>query len=262
MINTYRTFGRRSRRNRAKSYSHADYVRHFSQSQTRTQEDGPGSEPSLSGGKSDAFNTRRLSGGEHMAKMPRNRVFLLILMLITLGGVLIGTLLYLGLDETGRADLAFMTNGFLSVRQEEERAFLHVLLSSFTAAGGLLLVCFFLGFSAVAQPLEIMIPIFRGMGLGMSIAGIYAVYGAKGFLIAFLLILPGAVVSTMGLLLAVRESLQLSGHFSGFAFWGRTDREMSRAIRFYLLKFLILFVIIGIAALLDSLLTLLFVGIL
>lgn len=197
---------------------------------------------------------------QKLSSLPNTKKSLSLLMILVLFGVLIGTLVFCNMDTRDITDLSFITQGFIKNRAEQ--TFFQTFKASFTSAALLVLICFLLGFSAISQPAEILVAFFRGMGLGTSIAYIYASYGLRGFFITLIIILPHAVISSIVIIISVRESLRLSNLFTGYAFSFAQENEMRSSIKLYLLKFLILFVIIGISSFIDSVLTFLFAGIL
>ncbi len=73
----------------------------------------------------------------------------------------------------------------------------------------LLLLLFFLGFSACGAPLALLVPLFFGAGTGLTIAYHYAT-GWQGVLYTALLILPHTLCVTVALLIACAESVRLS----------------------------------------------------
>ena len=203
------------------------------------------------------INTVRTSCEPVKKNIKPNIILLMTLLLI---GVLIGTLAFCNMSQDDFNNFSFITQMF--IKNKSEQTFLQSLINSFSTSASLLLICFFLGFSAISQPVEITIPIFRGLGLGASIAYIYITYGIKGFLISLLLIIPNAVISSISIIIAVRESIKMSNMFTFFAISNSCENNMKSCIKLYLLKFLILFVIIGLSSVIDSLLAFIFAGML
>lgn len=200
--------------------------------------------------------TMENQGSISFTRFPQTKAFIILLMVLMLAGVFVGALSYRQLAGTELAGLHFAAQNFISARTEQ--GFFQICWDSLRSSGGLLLACFLFGFCAIAQPAELLVPFFRGLGLGASIACIYAEYSVKGFFIAFILIVPNAVISSFAIVIAARESVRLSNIFSSFAFADRCDRKMPKGIQLYLLKFVVLFVIIVISSLIDSVLTVLF----
>ena len=198
--------------------------------------------------------------GSNIPNTSNTKVFIIALMAIMLLGVLIGTLAFCNMNSNDVSNLSFITQGFIKNRAEQ--TFIKTIAASFSSAGVLALICFLLGFCAIAQPVELLIPLFRGLGLGTSIAYIYSCYGVRGFFITFIMIIPHAVISSIAIIIAARESIRLSNLFTSIAMSTKTDIEMRSSIKLYLLKFLILFGIIGISSLIDSILTFVFARVL
>ena len=203
------------------------------------------------------INTIRTSCEPVKKNIKPNIILLMTLLLI---GVLIGTLAFCNMSQDDFNNFSFITQMF--IKNKTEQTFLQSLINSFSTSASLLLICFFLGFSAISQPVEITIPIFRGLGLGASIAYIYVTYGIKGFLISLLLIIPNAVISSISIIIAARESIKMSNMFTFFAISNSCENNMKSCIKLYLLKFVILFVIIGLSSVIDSLLAFIFAGML
>ena len=202
----------------------------------------------------------RTSVSSKISKIPSTKVLILALMVMMLVGVLIGTLTFCNMGGNDIYNLSFITDGFINNRAQQ--TFVETLASSFTSPGLLVLICFLLGFCSISQPVEFLIPLFRGLGLGTSISYIYSSYGVKGFFITFIMIIPHAVISSIAIIISARESIRLSNLFTSLVMSSKPEGEMRSYIKLYLLKFLILFGIIGISALIDSILTFAFAGVL
>ncbi len=167
----------------------------------------------------------------------------LFLAAIGYGAALAGSM---GADTAGA--LEQITRGYLAGRAESsfwDIAF-HAFLSSLMLAGGV----FLCGFSAVGQPFSIFFLLFRGMGLGMSMAHFYLSFDGKGILLALLLLLPAGALSGYALLLGCRESVRLSNRF--FRAMTRGEALSSRSFQVYGVKFAILLLMLAAAALLDA----------
>ncbi len=172
-------------------------------------------------------------------------------------GVFLGVILYGTLDGESLAALNDITGSFVNGRLNH--TFWETLVNSFSGAFLLLLLSFWLGFSAAAQPIELLIPAFRGLGAGVSLSGMYGSFGLKGVGMSAVLIIPGAVLSAFALIIAAREALELSGNIFTSVFGGRVSGE-TLDFRLYFTKFVILCAILALSAVADSLATFLFAG--
>ncbi len=191
-----------------------------------------------------------------------NRVFY-ILEGLFFAGYFIGSLLVRTVDSHTLDLLRYLTQGFITERLDQP--LLKTFLSSFIGSMILLLVAFILGFSSISQLLTFLIPVFRGLGLGISAGYLYSMYGLQGILFCAVMVLPHVLVSTFALLIGCRESIKFSGVFlSAIVRTGRTrtdtvqESDASRRtelFQLYLLKFALLSILIVVAALIDTLFT-------
>ena len=167
--------------------------------------------------------------------------------------------LVVGFGEEKMLDsLSFMTKGYMAGRAEQSIAvtFFH----SFCSSGGFVLALFLLGFSAVSMPLVVLLPFFKGLGLGASMGYLYLTYRWSGIAFSAVLILPTAVFSAFAVILASRESFKLSRLFCA-TFLPRMQGSVSfRSVKLYCARFAVLFGISLISAVVDSILSFLCAG--
>ena len=189
--------------------------------------------------------------------IPKNRKnnSLTGLAVLYFAGVLAGTVLYCIPNSEWIEILDNITGNFISGRLGQ--SFSEMLVSSFSGSFILLLVCFLLGFSAIAQPVELIVPVFQGMGAGVSAAGMYGSYGVSGIGISMILVIPGAVISAFAIIIAAREAIKLSSciYFSVFV---KEQTGEAPDFRLYFTKFVILCAMLIAASLAESLITFLF----
>ena len=189
---------------------------------------------------------------KHYTKKNNVLLFLCALFLV---GVLLGTLLLRSADADTWDILGKLTSGYLSSRKDA------TLLQNFWSALGPMLLflvgVFLCGFSAVSQPLEVLVPLFRGLGYGISIASLYAGYGTSAIGYVALFMLPGMVFTTLALCFCCRESLRLSGSF--FAAMNGQDKGFY-SLRAYLARYVTSAIVCVLAALLEAALYFVFAG--
>ncbi len=192
----------------------------------------------------------------HIAPKRRTDGRLTLLTALYFAGVFIGAVLY----GTLRGDALSALNGIAGsfVNGRLHHTFWETLANSFWGGFILLLACFWLGFSSAAQPIELLIPAFRGLGAGVSLSGMYGSFGLRGVGMSAVLIIPGAVLSAFAVIIAAREALELSGRVFSSAFGGRSGEAAD--LRLYFTKFAILCLILAVSSLADSLATFLFAG--
>lgn len=111
---------------------------------------------------------------------------------------------------------------------------------------------FLLGFFAFGQPFGIALLVYRGFGIGASAALMYTLYGGKAFVLILITVLPKAAALTFIAVLAVRELIRAS--VFSLSCWisenGNDSKRMS--IQLYCLKFIVLAVMVIIAAAVDA----------
>lgn len=193
----------------------------------------------------------------HIVQKKKTDGRLTLLTALYFAGVFLGVILYGTLDGERLGALNDITGSFVYGRLNH--TFWETLVNSFLGAFLLLTACFWLGFSAAAQPIELFVPVFRGLGAGVSLSGMYGSFGLSGVGMSAVLIIPGAVLSAFALIIAARESLELSGKIFSSVF-GRTASGEAIDFRLYVTKFVILFIILTVSSLVDSLATFIFAG--
>lgn len=171
----------------------------------------------------------------YIAHYTKRNYLLLVLGGLFITGVMLGTLMLRAAGAETTDLLLRMVNGFVESRREQSllENFTSGLLSSMIFLG-VLFVC---GFCAISQPVVVALPLFRGLGVGFSVATLYATYGSQAIGFVSLLMLPGTVITTLAILVCCRESLRLSGSFFGSIGSGRQDREFY-SMRIYLARYM------------------------
>ena len=113
----------------------------------------------------------------------------------------------------------------------------------------LLLLCFLFGLSLWGLFFAPLVPLFQGIGLGLSSAFLFHTMGMKGIAFFVLAVLPGAFLSAVAVLLAAQESLKAS--------YRLLKREIHKetaplAIHTYFIRFGILSLLSILSALADT----------
>lgn len=197
------------------------------------------------------------------SKIPQRRrrdSLLTLLAALYFLGVIFGSFFYSTFDREQSGLLDDIAESFVAGRLSN--TFWQTMINSFAGAFAMLAVCFLMGFCVIAQPAEIFVPLFRGLGVGTVIAGMYSHYGASGAGASALLIVPGAVLSAFVLIMASREALRFSSALYGMTFGkaGNSGRERPD-VKLYFTKFVILCAVLVFSAFADSLLTFVTAGV-
>lgn len=118
----------------------------------------------------------------------------------------------------------------------------------------LFLSCIFiLGMSAIGQPLGVGLLIYRGIGIGFSVAFMYMQNGIEALPAVLLLVMPKAIGIIFLSSLAVREMLKLSAELFCYVFRHLTaDSRKSGTFRLYCIKFAVIATVMLLISVLDS----------
>lgn len=110
----------------------------------------------------------------------------------------------------------------------------------------LLLVLFVSGLSACGVPITAVIPLFYGLGLGITQA-YWGAQGSHGMLLSAVWLWPHSLIETVALLMGCCESLRLSLRITAQLLPGGTIGSLWRDFKLYMTRFL-LFGLIGFGA--------------
>lgn len=167
-----------------------------------------------------------------------------------LAGMITGALIARGVGESGTDSLGLMLSGFSEDRAQQ--SFFTTLGNSLLSSVPVLLLSFLLGICPAGVLLLPVVPLFRGMGLGVTMGYLYAAWGLTGVGYSALLIIPGAAVSSIAFLFACREGMRLSALFLKSILPNETPSALWPEFRKYLLRFGAFLVLLLIAAITDA----------
>lgn len=173
-------------------------------------------------------------------------------------GIFFGVMSFCFMDDSFLSQISLAQQNFMEIRKNQD--FVHILIKSLCSSTVFLGCAFVLGFSAIAQPLEILIPLIRGLGLGVSVAQIYSQSGRSGIITCGVIILPCAVISMYALVVGVRESVGLSNIFMSNALCSGQTTGLLDAVKLYATKFLVLEAVVAVSAVIDCVCTVAFVN--
>ena len=170
-------------------------------------------------------------------------------------GVLLGTMCFC--LNTKAADSIMLFGGELQSRMSMEHG--KLMAGAFLGSTVFLLGIGLTGFCAVGQPFELALLVLRGMGLGYSMAQLYAQAGRESAIYAAGLLLPGAVISTLGLIAAAREAVCLSNIYLRITLSDRQEQGLAEAVKLYGAKLLVIEAVLALAAGADTICNYLFI---
>lgn len=179
-----------------------------------------------------------------------------VLFFVMMSGVLLGTLLFRGGSDTSVYTSDVLSHGFIKLSCTQTLT--EVFIRSVSWTSFLLILLFVLGFCSISQPLELMVLLWRGTALGLSVSYMYSIYEIKGAVISALMILPHAVITSVVLVFAARESLRFSDLYI-LHIAGRDDESSSAPqLKLYIIRFAVLLTAALVSSFLDCALTYLF----
>lgn len=185
----------------------------------------------------------------------RTRVVTL-LFLVLMSGIFLGTMLFCRSGDRSVYTADAVCHGFIKLSSSQ--SVLDVFIRSVSWTSFLLIILFIAGLCSISQPVELMVLLWRGTAIGISVSYMYSIYELKGVLISALMILPHAVITSVILVFAAREALRSSNlyilHLSGKF----PDTEENYRMRLYFIRFAVLFAAALVSSVIDSALTYLF----
>lgn len=185
----------------------------------------------------------------------RNGKRLIAIVLLYFAGIIAGAVMYCIPLETQSGYFRGFAESFVAGR--EDKQFAEILVNSFCEPFAMLVICFLLGLSAAAHPAEYLVPVFHASGTGITLAGIYDIYGVDGIALSAVMIIPWTVISAFAVIIAVREALNMSTDVWSAAF-GKGTISTKIDFRLYFTKYVILCAMIVLSALAESAVTVVF----
>ncbi len=199
----------------------------------------------------------RIKGRNKLNRIKPDKILMYVLMAMFLLGEFVGTVLYCTVANEKLSDIDVLSVQFLHSRIN--CTFFETVINSFSGPFVLVLLCMLIGFGAIFQPAAILVPFFRGLGIGITLAEINSVYMYKGFALSLIMIVPYTVVSAVIIISAARESVLMSSGI-GRKIFSADKGGTFIDFKLYFIKFLILIAVLAASSLIDSLLTFAFAG--
>jgi|GEM_PF-7016080 len=161
---------------------------------------------------------------------------ILLLGLLFLAGVAAGASVSAHLEGETRIFAQAIAKNFFQLRPEQSmrELFFHAFLPDVA----LFAIIFFCGFCAVAAPLLLFLPFFKGLGFGAVCAFLLRESGFSSVKVIAFSVFPGVIWSAILLLLACRDAQRLSAGFYAAATRGTavsTDRFCAMMLLYLLL---------------------------
>lgn len=186
----------------------------------------------------------------------RKNSYYVVVFAAFLAGMFYGAFLVGKIDESTAGLLGMLTDEYLASRISQ--SIWQTFISSLVSSVPYLILLFLLGFLSIGQPLIVVAPVFRGIGLGVTMGGLYLDYGMQGVLYCAVLIMPITLLVTFVLISASRNALKMANLFLSPVLREERAGASADALRIYCIKFLVFALVLLGASLLDALLNFLF----
>lgn len=148
---------------------------------------------------------------------------------------------------------------FLSdLKKRFSKTLLEVFITSISSTSIFVIVSFFIGLSTWGSVLSPLVPLTRGICIGLTESYLYSVYGVKGIIFHIMVFLPGIFISSIAVLLMTRESMKLSNHFASIIFLKNTSERLHNSVKLYLVRTGCIAIIVIISSAADLVSSLLF----
>jgi stage II sporulation protein M len=180
-----------------------------------------------------------------------------LIAVIILCGVIWGSVIAGRTDISKQSSFGMLLQEILS-KNIASRGFLSLFLSSFFSSALILCASFVLGLCALGSPGHLVLALFKGAGIGLSMGYIYVRYGAKGFAICTLFILPWALITSLAFMIACREGIRFSFLMARAVLPSGNVPNLWSNFSNYCYRYLFCFGLVLIAALVEALSTMAF----
>ncbi|MBR4092546.1 MAG: stage II sporulation protein M [Oscillospiraceae bacterium] len=184
-------------------------------------------------------------------------LFFTLLTMIVLVGAIIGSLYYREISAMDFVKTFSIADSFYNFG--ETISFWNCFSYSLMKNTILIVIIFLSGLCLVGHSLCIVTLLYKGINAGVSLSIAYSNSSIENFIIPILHIILDTVVSTFVLVLATKEGIRFSNKLFRLVIYNKIDDDLNKNIRLYLLKFAILFVIIVLLSLVQSIF-LIFIG--
>lgn len=177
-------------------------------------------------------------------------VFFTVLVSIVLIGAFIGSLYYREISAIDFVETFSIADSFYI--DIKPISFWGCFLNSIFKNTILIAIIFMSGMCSIGHPMCILILFYKGIDVGVLISAVYSYPNITNWFPTLLHIIMDAVVSTFVLVLASKEGMRLSNKYFKLMVGGKIEDDFNQNIRLYLLKFAILFAIIILLSLFQS----------
>lgn len=193
--------------------------------------------------------------------LKKNWKSIIFLFLFTFG-ILLGTYILKQNHDFTSTTLANILNEYISLKRGN--TILDNFIASFKVNFIFVLLTFMLGFCAIGTPFITLVPVIKGIGMGLFCGYLYLNYNFSGLGYCVLIIYPGLIISLFALLSASNFSLSFSYEMLLSLFGTNNTKKKNlgaeHQLKIFCIRYIIIFIISIIGSIVDSLTIKLFSG--
>lgn len=207
------------------------------------------------------MNQRRKSlyySKNRVSQLPIRRE-ILIFSILLLSGLLIGVLVAKNGNESILNQVSRMFDSFYSVRENQSIG--SSVINSLKVSCAFWLINLLFGLCIIGVPFVTVIPVIRGLGIGLVTGYIYSIYGIKGIGYCFLIIFPGALISFIALIYAVSDSFKMSLYTLSSCVNSGAPKGGAEKIKIFAVRQIFYLILFALSAFTDGIVNKLFAGV-
>lgn len=193
-----------------------------------------------------------------VSQLPIRREILMFSILL-LSGLLIGVLVAKNGNESILDQVSRMFDSFYSVRENQSIG--ASVINSLKVSCAFWLINVLFGLCIIGIPFVTVIPVIRGLGIGLVTGYIYSIYGIKGIGYCFLIIFPGALISFIALIYAVSDSFKMSLYTLSSCVNSGAPKGGAKKIKIFAVRQIFYLMLFAVSAFIDGIVNKLFAGV-
>lgn len=193
-----------------------------------------------------------------VSQLPIRREILMFSILL-LSGLLIGVLVAKNGNESILDQVSRMFDSFYSVRENQSIG--ASVINSLKVSCAFWLINVLFGLCIIGIPFVTVIPVIRGLGIGLVTGYIYSIYGIKGIGYCFLITFPGALISFIALIYAVSDSFKMSLYTLSSCVNSGAPKGGAEKIKIFAVRQIFYLMLFAVSAFIDGIVNKLFAGV-
>jgi len=185
----------------------------------------------------------------------KDKIVLAFCCLLLTIGIFLGTFVTINISGNYLKYITVITDNYFT--QQVTQNFLLNFLSGFISNFIYIFLLFLCGFCAISQPFILMLVMFKGLSIGITISSIYVLYGKSALTFVFVLIIPNIIINSMLFIYCCIQSIKLSSYFYVSAVKNNVTKKQY-LIKEFCLKYIAYTIIVSLFSVINALMINLF----